>query len=345
MTSSAGTSTTREVASFISHAILEHVALAVREDAAAAVRTGAGEERTLAELAAHGAWSSTATALAIAEGAERCTGDRAVARRGGEQLFRAHAEIGMTDFLLSEGTVLAALERVVALSGTISLDRPVRIVDVADRAVVIEAVSEPRSVTAALMCGFSGGYWGSVPAIFGASGYTSEAACQAWGDDRCLTRVAWTAPKDTGDGEAARGRIHTMVKRIEELQASASELTSAKDVTTVLDLIVDRANGRARPPLPPRSPAGGAGRAPGAPPGVPRRGNGAGGRASGACRRAARLAARDRGRLRASPLRQDRGLLPGGGRALSGEPARPERLRRTCRCRARDRSRARDCAA
>ena len=232
---------TREVPAFISHAILEHVARAVGEAAAAAVRARAGEARTHDELAAHGAWSSVATTLAIAEGAQRCTGDAEIARRGGEELFRSHAEIGMTDFLLAEGTVLAALERVVALSGTISLDRQVRIVDVGDRAVLIESVSDAGSPTAPLMCAFSGGYWAGVPAIFGASGYRSDETCQARGDDRCLTRIAWTAPQGEADSEAAGGRIHTMVRRIEELQASASDLAAAKDVTTVLELIVDRA--------------------------------------------------------------------------------------------------------
>ena len=235
------TSRAREVPALISHAILEHVTRALGEGAAAAVRTGAGEARTHAELAAHGAWSSVATTVAIAEGAARCTGDAEVARRGGEELFRNHAEIGMTDFLLTEGTVLAALERVVAISGTISLDRQVRIIDVADRAVLIESVSDAASPMVPLLCAFSGGYWAGVPAIFGASGYRSEAACQALGDDRCLTRIAWTAPHGEVDCDAAGDRVHSMVRRIEELQASASDLAAAKDVTTVLELIVDRA--------------------------------------------------------------------------------------------------------
>ncbi len=234
--------TAREVPAVLPFAVLHYVANAVGGPAADRIRADAGETRSLAELGAHGVWTSAASALAIAQGAARITGDPEIARRGGEELFRHHAEAGVTQILHADGSVLAAVERVIALSATISVGRRSTVVDRSEDGVVVESVTEPGVTTTALLCGFAAGYWSKVPSVFGTAGYISEPECQARGDARCLTRLRWTPPRvEELNLEGARERSEETLVRIAELQATASELAAARDVDSLLDLIVARA--------------------------------------------------------------------------------------------------------
>ena len=231
-----------EVAASLPHAILTYVAMVVGEGEAERIRVAAGERRSLAELAKPGAWATMATTLAIAAAAAEATRDPAIGRRGGEMLFRTHLRAGIAEVFLAEGTVAAALERVVDASSRMTVGRIMRIVDRGDDAMVVEEAYGDGVAPHRLFCDFAAGYWANIPTLFGADGYAAKVSCRAEGDERCLTRVAWTAPASPGDlPDRAREGRDQFYARFEELQAMAAELAAADDVATVLDLVVDRA--------------------------------------------------------------------------------------------------------
>src|SRR5688500_114718 len=104
----------RDIASILPFSILRYVAKAVGPADADRIRRAADETRSMGELAQQGAWSSLATTLAIADGAAALTGDAQIGRRGGEEMFRLADEFGFNDVYRSRGSIVKALEDVVA---------------------------------------------------------------------------------------------------------------------------------------------------------------------------------------------------------------------------------------
>src|SRR5688572_29294015 len=135
--------------------ILRYIARAVGEGAAESVRAAAGETKSMEELAEWGAWTSARSLLQIAEKSGRLTGDSHIGRRGGEELARLHMESGITDFIVAEGSVTAALDMVIASSSRVSVGRVSNVVDRADGSVLIEGRSRPGALTSPVFCDFS----------------------------------------------------------------------------------------------------------------------------------------------------------------------------------------------
>lgn len=231
-----------EVATILPQSILRYVARSVGEAAAEEIRVAAGEARTLGQMAERGKWSSMASTMAIAQAASRVTGDANIGRRGGEEMFRSYIEMGLAEMLRAEGTPTAALELIVESSSRVSVARLMTIVERSEHAILVEGSYQTGPPTSEVLCEFAAGFWSKVPSVFGATGYAAELECQARGDRRCLTRVAWTPlDPDVVDVAAAIDQRERVFVRFEELQTMASELVAATDVATVLDLIVKRA--------------------------------------------------------------------------------------------------------
>jgi len=231
-----------QVAAMLPYSMLRYVEQAVGRSDAEAIRRAAGEPKTLEQMAERGAWCTTASTMAIAEAAARLTGDPNIGRSGGDELFRLHEQLGLADILIAEGSVVAALERVIGFSSRVSTGRLMRIVERFEQAVLVEGTYQPDVPTPELFCNFAMGYWSNVPSLFGARGFAAELECQARGDERCLTRVSWTAPSANDHEAGAAGeRRDQMFVRYEDLQQMAAELVAAEDVDAVLDLVVQRA--------------------------------------------------------------------------------------------------------
>ncbi|MGQ0831964.1 MAG: putative bifunctional diguanylate cyclase/phosphodiesterase [Microthrixaceae bacterium] len=232
----------REVAAMLPYCILRYVSRAVGEAQAERIRLEAGETRSMAELSERGAWSSEASVVAVAAAAAVVTGDVHIGRRGGEELFREGRETGLTDLFLAEGSVVAALEAVIAVSSRVTTLGLMRITEQTESSVVVEREWQAGATPHATICDFASGYWACVPSLFGAAGYSVELECRGRGDARCVTRVAWVHdPGSAPDVDGANERGRQMFVRFEQLQETAADLVAAKDVSAVLDRVVDRA--------------------------------------------------------------------------------------------------------
>ena len=224
------------------YCILRYVARSLGEAYAEQVRVEAGETRSMEQLGERGAWSSETSAVAVAAVAARVTGDGHIGRRGGEELFREGREMGVTDLFLAEGSVVAALEAVIEISSRVTTLGVMRITERSDCSVIVDRDWQPGAVPHQMICDFASGYWSCVPSLFGAAGYAVELECRGRGDARCLTRVAWVHdPGIAPDVDGASERTRQMFGRFEQLQETAAELVAAKDVSAVLDRVVERA--------------------------------------------------------------------------------------------------------
>lgn len=149
---------------------------------------------------------------------------------------------GVGDIFRAEGSVGGALDFVIDYSSRMTIGRLMSIVERSSNAIVVEVEYGPGTEPNRLFCDFAAGYWSNVPTQFEAAGFAVTLACQAEGDERCLTKVSWTDPAPTDDmADDARRRRDLLYIRFEELQAMAAELAAAEDVADVLDVIVARA--------------------------------------------------------------------------------------------------------
>ncbi len=231
-----------QVAGMLPFAIARYVARTAGRAVAEEALRAAGETRTLEQLADRGAWCPIEVVTAIADAAARAVHEPNIGRRGGEELFRHHRELGVADALAAEGSVPAALDSVVTFSSRVTTGRLMSVVAMSANEVLVEGTYRPGVPAPALFCNFALGYWSQVPTVFGADGYAAELECQARGDDRCLARVSWTSPGATShDLQAAAARRDDVFVRYEALQETAAELASAADLDAVLALVAERA--------------------------------------------------------------------------------------------------------
>ena len=230
----------REVNGSVPATLLRYLSRTVDEAVVQDVLRAAGLEERRRVLSDQFSWVATADVVALAEAAMAVCGDADVGRRAGEELFRQHHRDGMTDFVLSSGSMGSAAETVAIAATKMSAGRRVELAGVADNTVTLHATFNDRVSPHRFFCGYLAGYLESVPPLFGLEGTVTEVHCQVDGEEVCVFELAWTgdlSSRAEQEGAASRARAHRIVSRFEELQRVAGELARADDLSTVLERI------------------------------------------------------------------------------------------------------------
>ncbi len=230
----------REVNGSVPATLLRYLSRTFDEPTVVDVLTAAGLVHRRRAMSDQFGWVPTTDVVALAEAAVAVCGDPGVARRAGEELFRQHQRDGITDFVLSSGSMDRAAETVAIAATKMSTGRRVALAGAAERVVTLHATCNDHVSPHRFFCDYLAGYLESVPQLFGLEGTVTERHCQVDGDEACVFELAWTGDLSSRveeEGAASRARSHRIVARFEELQRVAGELAQADDLATVLERI------------------------------------------------------------------------------------------------------------
>lgn len=186
------------------------------------------------ELADFGELLSAATAL---------TGDSDLGRRAGEQTFRDVLGGNLADAILVAGTTEAACAALAEYAARFDSTRTLRVIESTPNHVLLEGVPGPGVTPSTFTCGFTSGYFASLPTLFGQLGTAAEIACQSHGAPACLYRVAWrpdpSRPNDaSASAEDRRMRGFTALDQLELQHQMAARLVESHEIDDVLERIV-----------------------------------------------------------------------------------------------------------
>ena len=222
-----------EVTGIVAASLLRYVRRALGEAGVDALVAATGDDPAL--LADESAWLPLDGLLRLANAAGDLTGDRDIGRRVGEETMRWTVAQGLDAEQRSRGApgpaVRVALEFAGRMSTALSLD----VADEGPSHIDIELRLAPGAPADPLLCQAVLGYFVQVPEQFGVVSVATHPECLARGDERCRIRIGWS-------GAVERDYVprHDAVGQVEQLHAIASELTSAPDPVTLLQLAVDR---------------------------------------------------------------------------------------------------------
>jgi diguanylate cyclase (GGDEF)-like protein len=205
----------------------------------------AGEQRTVAQLADPGTWSSYDQFRRILETASSLF--------GGAAFLETAAGSGLDDPTMPELTLMLqslgspeALLAMLTEAGSASLATITAIrgsaVGAAEWRVELQLIEgyEPFREN----CAWSVGLFTSIPKLFGFRADVIEEACQCDGAEACVVRVRWSAVDGPDATAFLEQRNSLLAARLESLQETVADLVSGEDLAHVLTRILSSA-GRA----------------------------------------------------------------------------------------------------
>jgi len=244
---------TQELANSMLGALIAVVHQAAGDEGVTQVLTTAGESRSAADLDRAGGWSTYPEGLALFRAAADVLGDPDIGRKAGVEVFRRYAGTEVLALLRSIGSPAEMIRVYPAISAKQSTITRAEVVEVGDAHGLISVTSTGYQRDA-LFCGYTLGALSQFPVLFGMEpADVVEVECQTRGDSRCLVRVGWDP---TSSIEASLEREVVMLreqmlvlgKRFESLESVAKELSSTRDVTSMLETITRRAGVAVRAP-------------------------------------------------------------------------------------------------
>ncbi|MDX6583657.1 MAG: hypothetical protein QOI10_2841 [Solirubrobacterales bacterium] len=200
-------------------------------------------------------WIPIGEAVSLLENAQRITGDRALARRVGEQTVRQHAGTQVATLLRSLGSPEAILANIALAGGKFSTVTDLTAVETAPGQAVITARSKAGFQRHELHCQWTAGLISQPPVLFGLpAAQVHETECQAKGGSQCSYTVTWDAEQAAEAGDPANqvtaleAQLLAMSKRLHSVYETAGDLISPDELDVVLARIVERAATTVRAP-------------------------------------------------------------------------------------------------
>ena len=188
-------------------------------------------------------WERFDDVVRLFEAASVLTGDLQLGRRSGEECFWDGTESSI-EVLLSIPSVGLAVKGLVEYGTRIAPTRPLKITSYGDDHCVISATYLTPAFGHKVFCDFTAGYYTQLPLIFGKLASVVETRCQLDGAPSCLYRVAWrpdpSMRRDVPDPAEGPARAAEEIRRFEALQEMASSFVEARDVSEVLQRILDQ---------------------------------------------------------------------------------------------------------
>jgi diguanylate cyclase (GGDEF)-like protein len=216
-------------------------------------RAGSGREPRFLENADN--WVSLAEATALLDAGVEITGDEAFPRRVGEQTVRRHAGTQVSTVLRSLGSTEAVLEQITLTAAKLSAVTTLEALEAGPGRAVVLARAREGFTRSRRHCDWAKGLLSSASTLFGLPvARVTESECQARGDERCLYEVSWDAElaAQAADPQlrvtALEAQLLAMSQRVKSCYATAGDLVSSSDLTTVLERVVQRAANAVRAP-------------------------------------------------------------------------------------------------
>jgi diguanylate cyclase (GGDEF)-like protein len=244
---------TQHLANSMLGALLAVVHRRAGDDGVAQVLDRSGERRSRADLERPDGWSSYPQGLAVFQAAAEVLDDPDIGRQAGVEVFRRYAGTEVLALLRSIGSPAEMIRAYPAISAKQSTITHAEVVEVGDAHGLI-GVTTPTIRRDALFCGYTVGALSQFPVLFGMEpADVVELECMTRGDGRCLIKVSWDP---TSSVEASlerevvmlREQMVVLTKRFESLESVAQELSSTRDVNSMLETITRRAGVAVRAP-------------------------------------------------------------------------------------------------
>jgi diguanylate cyclase (GGDEF)-like protein len=241
----AGSAVDREVSGFLVRAVMRYLEHAVGEHAVGDALRRAGLDGRVTSLDDTADWFTIAETRRLAEVAAELTGDVAIGRRMGEEQILDLCEQGIRDMLVAQGSIVAAMEMVLASGVKMSNGRTFEMVERRDDRIVVRSITLDRSSVHQLFCDYVHGILATIPTLFGVVARVVEPACQGRGDDHCRFEVSWSSDPRVEmtvvDADASAARFEERLASLESVQQMASDLLATHDLEGVLDRICEGA--------------------------------------------------------------------------------------------------------
>ena len=223
------------------------------EEAVTDVLARAGERRSVEELEDAESWSSYAQATALLEAVVAVTGRADAGRRIGEEMLNQYRGTAVADLLRSLGSAEALLESIAASGSKFSTIFTLTPSVVRPGEAVLVGTTPPGVPRHWLLCDQARGLLSTVPTLFDlAPAVVTESECQARGGTRCVYTLEWDPHDERGMTADEKRLVHlenrleAVQQQLNQLRASASDIVSAADVDTALDLVTRRAGAAVR---------------------------------------------------------------------------------------------------
>jgi GAF domain-containing protein len=244
---------TQQLANSMLGALLAVVHQRAGDEGVTQVLARSGERRSVADLERPDGWSSYPQGLALFRAAADVLGDPDIGRKAGVEVFRRYAGTEVLALLRSIGSPAEMIRAYPAISAKQSTITQAAVVEVGEAHGLI-SVEVPDIKRDPLFCGYTVGALSQFPVLFGMEpAEVEEIQCLTRGDPRCLIKVSWDP---TSSVEASlerevvmlREQMLVLTKRFESLESVAKELSSTRDVNSMLETITRRAGVAVRAP-------------------------------------------------------------------------------------------------
>ncbi len=241
-----GDEPTGDVNDIIAHSLLQYVEAALGREGLEQLVERLPGTTDVADLTRGSRWWPAREFDELADAAREITGEPELGRRVGEQALRGILGGPLADLLRSNETTEAACAVMADYSTKVVKGRTITVVESSDRHVLLEGRFTEDGTPNAFSCGFTAGYFASLPILFDNLGTCVETSCQIRGDDRCVFRVAWRPDPSRvevteDDGVFLRGS--SALAELENHHLMAARLVESHQIDEVLDRVVASVSG------------------------------------------------------------------------------------------------------
>jgi len=235
-------------------ALIAYVRAAAGDEAVERVRREAGEERVPEELQDPNGWSTYRQGLDLFKAAARVLDDPDVGRKAGIELVRQYAGSEVMALIRSLGSPAEMLRVYPAIQAKQSTVTQAEVIEVGDDRGSVSVVTVPPIKRDPIFCGYTAGALSQIPVLFGMEpAVILEPECQTRGSRRCVFEVSWDPTSSLQANverelKFLRDQVETLTKRFESLESVAKELSTVRDVDSVLETITKQAGVAVRAP-------------------------------------------------------------------------------------------------
>jgi diguanylate cyclase (GGDEF)-like protein len=243
-----GDEPTGDVNNLIAYSLLRYVELALGPEGLQQLVERLPNTSDVEELTRGSRWWPIEEFTPLVAAAYEITGDIDLGRRVGEQSLRGILGGHLADMLKMSETPDVACWVMADYSTKVTKGRVINVVESASDHVVLEGRYTDGAPPNSFSCGFTAGYFSSLPMLFDRLGTCVETACQSRGDEVCRFRVAWRLDPtrteviaDDDGGLFARGS--TALEELENHHRMAARLVESHQIADVLDRVVASVSG------------------------------------------------------------------------------------------------------
>jgi diguanylate cyclase (GGDEF)-like protein len=232
-----------EVNNVIAHALLSYVEAALGRDGLEQLGARLTGSPDVARLTEASRWWPREEFNELVLAAIEVTGDADLGRRVGEQSFRNTLGGSGAAMLLTSETPEVACAVMADYSTRVTKGRVLSVAESTDRHVMLEGRYTDGFPPSRFSCGFTCGYFASLPSLFDQLGVCVETSCQERGDDLCRFRVSWrpdparASAVSQPDDVLFRGT--SALDELENHHLMAAWLVESHEIDDVLERIVN----------------------------------------------------------------------------------------------------------